>query len=121
VKKMAASRAASIVAQSRVGVPAWKLALSKWCYNLSYFNQLGLRHDDTLMETDEVKEALRRLPKSVLDERQFRISRALYLSMRKEVLPKEEWTKWEEDVKYLQPVLEEVEKEFHEKEEWSKR
>ena len=53
-------------------------------------------HDDTLEETPEVKEALRRLPKKVLDERQFRVTRALYLSMKKEVLPKAEWTKFEE-------------------------
>ena len=53
-------------------------------------------HHDTLHETEEVKEALRRLPKRLQDERQFRISRALYLSMKKEILPKEEWTKYEE-------------------------
>jgi len=56
----------------------------------------GLMHDDTLNETPEVKEALHRLPRRIQDERQFRITRALYLSMRKEILPKEEWTKWEE-------------------------
>jgi len=110
-----------MAAVSRAGVSAWKLALSKWAYNLSYFNQLGLMHDDTLMETPEVTEALHRLPKRLQDERQFRISRALYLSMRKDVLPKDEWTKWENDVKYLQPYLLEVEKEFHEREEWNKQ
>jgi Ubiquinol-cytochrome C reductase complex 14kD subunit len=57
---------------------------------------LGLMHDDTLYETPEVKEALRRLPKKLQEERQYRISRALYLSMRKEILPKAEWTKFEE-------------------------
>jgi len=78
-------------------------------------------HDDTLHETQEVKEAIRRLPKRLQDERQFRITRALYLSMRKEVLPKEEWIKWEQDVKYLQPFLEEVHSEFYEQEEWNKK
>jgi len=78
-------------------------------------------HDDTLHETQEVKEAIRRLPKRLQDERQFRITRALYLSMRKEVLPKEEWTKWEQDVKYLQPYLEEVHSEVYEQEEWNKK
>lgn len=66
------------------------------CRNLYAIYLLGLQHDDTLHETPEVKEALRRLPKKLQDERQFRISRALYLSMRKEVLPKPEWTKYEE-------------------------
>jgi len=109
------------MAAVRSAIPAWRLKLSKWAYNLSYFNQLGLMHDDTLHETEEVKEALHRLPKRILDERQFRITRALYLSMRKEILPKEEWTKWEEDVKYLQPVLDEVHKEFNEQQEWNKK
>jgi ubiquinol-cytochrome c reductase subunit 7 len=109
------------MAVARSAVPAWKLALSKWAYSLSYFNQLGLMHDDTLTENAEVKEALHRLPKRLQDERQFRITRALYLSMRKEVLPKEEWTKWENDVKYLQPYLQEVEKEVREQEEWNKQ
>ena len=44
----------------------------------------------------EVKEAIRRLPKNVAEERQFRMSRALYLSMRKEILPQNEWTNFEE-------------------------
>jgi ubiquinol-cytochrome c reductase subunit 7 len=111
----------AVNAAARSAVPAWKLALSRWAYNLSYFNQLGLMHDDTLTETPEVLEALHRLPKRLQDERQFRITRALYLSMRKEVLPKAEWTKWEQDIKYLQPYLTEVEKEVKEEEEWNKQ
>jgi len=57
-------------------------------------------NEDTLFETPEVKEALRRLPKQVAEERQYRITRALYLSMRKEILPKEEWTSYD-SVRYL--------------------
>jgi len=106
---------------ARAAVPAWKKALGKWAYEHSYFNQIGLRHDDTLAETPEVKEALHRLPKHLQDERQFRISRALYLSMRKEILPKDEWSKYEKDVRYLQPYLKEVEREFREQEEWNKQ
>lgn len=52
--------------------------------------------DDCINEDNNVKEAIRRLPPNVYDARQFRISRALYLSMRKEILPKDEWTKMEE-------------------------
>jgi len=51
--------------------------------------------DDTLRETPDVKEALRRLPKDVAEERQYRVTRALYLSMRKEILPKAEWTTYD--------------------------
>jgi len=111
---------ATLVA-SRANVPKWKLAAMKWAYTLSYYNQLGLRHDDCLRETDEVKEAVRRLPKYLQDERQWRSTRALYLSMRKEILPKEEWTKWEDDVRYLKPYLDEVNKEVREKREWNKK
>jgi ubiquinol-cytochrome c reductase subunit 7 len=56
-------------------------------------------HDDVLAETDVVKEALKRLPNDVMDQRVFRIIRAAQLSSNKTVLPKEEWTKWE-DVGY---------------------
>jgi len=52
--------------------------------------------DDTLTDSSpDVKEAVRRLPKQVAEERQYRITRALYLSMRKEILPKEEWTTYD--------------------------
>jgi len=111
----------AMLAASRATLPNWKLALSKWSFSISYFNQLGLLQNDTLLETPDVKEAIRRLPKHLQDERQWRITRALYLSMRKEILPKEEWTKWEDDVKYLKPYLDEVRKEIREQEEWNKK
>ncbi|KYM99293.1 Cytochrome b-c1 complex subunit 7 [Cyphomyrmex costatus] len=65
-----------------------------------------------------VKEAIRRLPQKLLDERNFRIVRALHLSACHRVLPKEQWTKFEEDVPYLTPYLDEVEKELDEKKKW---
>ena len=56
----------------------------------------GLMRDDVLYETPDVKEALRRLPREVVDERTFRIIRALQLSGQKKILPKDQWTKYEE-------------------------
>jgi ubiquinol-cytochrome c reductase subunit 7 len=76
--------------------------------------------DDCLYENSDVKEAIRRLPTQVQDERNFRMMRALHLSMSKSILPKEQWTKYEEDVKYLQPYLTEVIKEREEREDWNK-
>ncbi|XP_076437719.1 cytochrome b-c1 complex subunit 7-like [Babylonia areolata] len=102
-------------------VPAWKRALQRWAYYKSYFPQLGLMRDDCLYETSDVKEAIRRLPGEIYDARQFRISRAMYLSNRKEILPKDEWTKMEEDVRYLTPIVKEVEKERQERQEWDKK
>ncbi|GLH05538.1 Cytochrome b-c1 complex subunit 7 [Gryllus bimaculatus] len=81
---------------------------------------MGLRHDDLLnnMRAD-VQEAVRRLPQHLVDERNFRLIRAMQLSLTKSYLPKEEWTKWEEDERYLQPYLEEVQKEMEERAEWN--
>lgn len=56
----------------------------------------GLRHDDCLYETEDVQEALRRLPKKLQDERNYRQLRALQLSITKDILPKDQWTKYEE-------------------------
>lgn len=80
---------------------------------------LGLHRDDCLYETEDVKEAIRRLPNDLYDERMFRMIRAMHLSMTKTVLPKDQWTKYEEDFKYLTPYLEEVEKEREERNAWN--
>jgi ubiquinol-cytochrome c reductase subunit 7 len=39
--------------------------------------------------------------------------------MTKTILPKDQWTKYEEDFKYLEPYLKEVEKEHAERNEWN--
>lgn len=52
--------------------------------------------DDTVHEDDDVKEALRRLPEEQYNERVFRIKRALDLSMKQQILPKDQWTKYQE-------------------------
>lgn len=67
-----------------------------------------------------MKEALRRLPDHVVDERNFRLVRATQLSLQKIVLPKEEWTKYEEDKLYLTPIVDQVIKERKEREKWEK-
>ncbi|XP_067835274.1 cytochrome b-c1 complex subunit 7 isoform X2 [Heptranchias perlo] len=77
--------------------------------------------DDTLYENDDVKEAVRRLPENLYNERIFRMKRALDLSLKHQILPKDLWTKYEEDVYYLEPYLKEVISERKEKEEWNKK
>ncbi|KAJ8735736.1 hypothetical protein PYW07_007356 [Mythimna separata] len=94
--------------------------MKKWAYNLSGFNKYGLLRDDCLHETEDVTEALRRLPQHVVDERNFRMVRAMQLSLTKTILPKEEWTKYEEDQLYLTPIVEQVKKEREERENWEK-
>ncbi|KAM9824219.1 cytochrome b-c1 complex subunit 7 [Neosynchiropus ocellatus] len=77
--------------------------------------------DDTIYEDDDVKEALSRIPEDLYNDRVFRIKRALDLSMKQQVLPKNQWTKYEEDARYLTPYLDEVIRERKEKEEWMKK
>ncbi|KAK7080253.1 hypothetical protein SK128_003719 [Halocaridina rubra] len=99
-------------------------SLKRFAFRMSAFNQVGLYHDDCLYENDDVKEALRRLPQSLKDDRNYRMHRALHLSMTKTILPKEEWISYEEDRekgRYLQPFLTEVVKERMEKEQWNKK
>ncbi|KAM8841189.1 cytochrome b-c1 complex subunit 7 [Spinachia spinachia] len=108
---------------SRAPVATGKLlgGFRKWYYNLCGFNKLGLMRDDTILEDSDVKEAVRRLPEPQYNDRTFRIKRALDLSMKQQVLPKDQWTKYEEDIHYLTPYLEEVIRERNEKEEWMKK
>ena len=71
--------------------------------------------DDTIYENDDVKEAIRRLPENLYNDRGFRIKRALDLSMRQQILPKGQRTKYEADKFYLEPYLKEVIQERKEK------
>ncbi|XP_039592853.1 cytochrome b-c1 complex subunit 7 isoform X1 [Polypterus senegalus] len=96
-------------------------SLQKWYYNTAGFNKYGLMTDDTIYEDSDIKEALRRLPEQTYNDRMFRMKRALDLSMKHQILPKNQWTKYEEDVPYLQPYLKEVVRERKEKEEWNKK
>uniref|UniRef100_A0A8C0RQ13 Cytochrome b-c1 complex subunit 7 n=1 Tax=Canis lupus familiaris TaxID=9615 RepID=A0A8C0RQ13_CANLF len=99
----------------------WLEGIRKWYYNAAGFNKLGLMRDDTIYENEDVKEAIRRLPENLYNDRMFRIKRALDLTMRHQILPKEQWTKYEEDKFYLEPYLKEVIRERKEREEWAKK
>jgi len=99
-------------------------AAQKLHFKLSQFNQYGLLYDDCMNEDNPViAEAVRRLPPDVQDERAFRITKALHCCVTHDVLPKDQWTTWEDHLergKYLQPYIEEVEKELEEKANWNK-
>ena len=57
----------------------------------------GLRREDLIMEEyPGVREALRRLPQEELDKRNYRMARALDLSMKHRILPESEWTNTDE-------------------------
>ncbi|RZF48339.1 hypothetical protein LSTR_LSTR010302 [Laodelphax striatellus] len=95
-------------------------AFQKWVFNSYGYNKYGLLHDDCLQEEDDVdiQTAVERLPQPLMDARNYRTIRAFNLSMLQRYLPKEEWTKIEDDVKYLEPYIEEAKRERLEKEEW---
>lgn len=70
--------------------------LTEFQWAASHFTLAGLMKDDILYENADVQEALRRLPENVYNDRMFRIKRALDLSMKHQILPKDQWTKYEE-------------------------
>jgi len=95
--------------------------LKQWLWNLHSFRKYGLKYHDVFYETPEVQEALRRLPQKIVDERNFRIIRAIQCSIEKKYLPQGEWMTFDQDDYYLKPYLEEVQRENKEKEEWRKK
>ncbi|KAF3426041.1 hypothetical protein E2986_02102 [Frieseomelitta varia] len=95
-------------------------SLRKWIFTAAEWNQYGLYKDDLIAEdNDDVIEALRRLPPHLIEERNFRIIRAAQLDCQKKVLPKEQWIKYEDDIEYLTPYVDEVRREREEREEWN--
>ncbi|KAK4234492.1 cytochrome b-c1 complex subunit 7 [Achaetomium macrosporum] len=77
--------------------------------NAAGYRQMGLWADDLILEEDEtVLQALNRLTPRQRYDRLYRIRRATQLSLQHKILPKNEWTKPEEDVPYLQPILEQL-------------
>jgi len=84
--------------------------------NLAGYRKLGLMYDDLVREeSKEVQLAIKRLPPRVAYDRVYRIRRAMQLSMTHQLLPKDEWLKPEEDIPYLTPYIEEVEREIQER------
>ncbi|KAG6798955.1 cytochrome b-c1 complex subunit 7-like [Apis mellifera caucasica] len=90
---------------------SWTFMISKFAFNLAGYNKFGLYSDDIIYhDSPVVKEALRRLPKEVLDARNFRSIRAAQLDFLKMNLPKEKWITYEQDInyRYLQPYIIEI-------------
>lgn len=90
--------------------------LASWYGNAAGWRKIGLRYDDLYQEeNDEVKMALKRLSPKESYDRIFRIRRAVQCSYQQKVLPKDEWTKPEEDIPYLSPLIEAARAELQEK------
>ncbi|KAK4121321.1 14 kDa subunit of cytochrome bd ubiquinol oxidase [Parathielavia appendiculata] len=90
--------------------------LASWYANAAGYRQMGLRADDLIVEENEtVLKALGRLSPKESYDRVYRIRRATQLSLQHKLLPKSEWTKPEEDIAYLSPILEQMAIESKEK------
>ncbi|VDN96128.1 unnamed protein product [Rodentolepis nana] len=95
-----------------------KKAMNDFTFKTGYYNQIGLLWHDIMPQNAIAKEAFRRLPREEREAQDFRLARAFLLSANKTILPKEEWTKMEDDVPYLDPYIKVVEKEVQDKAEW---
>merc|ERR1711928_69932 len=83
----------------------------------SGYRQLGLRKDDILAEEKSyVKLAISRLPEDEMNGRIFRLQRAADLSAKAQILPADQWTTEEEDVEYIQPLINQILEEKKERE-----
>ncbi|KAI9708086.1 MAG: Cytochrome b-c1 complex subunit 7 [Bogoriella megaspora] len=103
--------------RARPWLKRWMQPLANWYGNAAGYRQLGLRADDLIPEeNDAVLKALKRLPPKVAYDRVFRLRRAFQCSIAHQLLPREEWTKPEDDVEYLGPYIREIETEKKERE-----
>ncbi|KAJ7752056.1 ubiquinol-cytochrome-c reductase complex subunit 6 [Mycena metata] len=93
--------------------------VAKWYAGGSLYRQYGLLYDDLLIEErPEVQKALSRLTPREAYDRAFRIKRASHADVLHEPLPRELWTKPEQDIRYLLPHVETVVEEIKEREKW---
>jgi len=98
---------------------AWFKPIASWYANLSGYRKMGLVYDDLLVEErPDVQRALTRLTPREAYDRAFRFKRASQTSVQHKDLPKSEWIKPEEDVRYLKPHVLEIEKEDQERHLW---
>jgi len=108
---MASEAAKKIVWQYNGAFAQW---YRKFMWHQFKGRTYGLLYYDCVREyLPEVEEALRRLPPHEYDARVERAFRASSLGMKNEILPKAQWTKWEDETWYLKPYLNEVQREIY--------
>ncbi|KAI0928300.1 hypothetical protein AcW1_005584 [Taiwanofungus camphoratus] len=97
----------------------WIKPVADWYADAAGYRKVGYKYDDLLVEErPDVQRALARLTPREHYDRQYRLKRASQCSVVHDVLPKDQWTKVEEDVRYLKPHVEDVEKEDLERRVW---
>ncbi|VDB97657.1 unnamed protein product [Peniophora sp. CBMAI 1063] len=87
--------------------------------NVAGWRKWGLKYDDLLVEEiPTVQKALDRLTEQEFYDRAYRIRRAQQADVVHKELPKDQWIKAEEDVRYLTPHVEKAEAEIEERNKW---
>ncbi|PLW12105.1 hypothetical protein PCANC_00908 [Puccinia coronata f. sp. avenae] len=93
--------------------------VATWYANLAGYRRYGLKYDDLIMEENNtVQKAISRLTEREQYDRAYRFRVASQCSVLHKELPKEQWTPPEQDVRYLTPLIKEIEKENHERTAW---
>ncbi|KAF4119962.1 ubiquinol-cytochrome c reductase subunit 7 [Geosmithia morbida] len=88
------------------------MPVSNWYAGASGYRQLGLRYDDLFEEEREaVQIALTRISNKEAYERVYRIRRATQCSYQHKLLPRSDWTTDATDIRYLSPIIRQVEAE----------
>jgi len=109
---------ANYVKSSRT-LSKWIKPIAGWYADTAGYRKYGFKYDDLLVEErDDVQRALTRLTPREKYDRAFRIKRASQASVLHAPLPKDQWTKPEEDVRYLRPHVVEVSREDAERQMW---
>jgi len=80
-----------------------------------FYRKFGLFYEDLFIERPQVQEALRRLPDDLMQARLRRMKTASQCYATGTELPKGEWVTEEQDVPYLTPYLNEVQREDHDR------
>ncbi|RXW24175.1 hypothetical protein EST38_g1671 [Candolleomyces aberdarensis] len=105
--------------QSSKTLLKWVQPLANWYANASRYRQYGFKYDDLLVEENPtVQRALSRLTPRETYDRAYRLKRASHASVLHAPLAKDQWTKPEEDVRYLVPHVSNVVAEDAERAKW---
>ncbi|CED84410.1 ubiquinol-cytochrome-c reductase complex subunit 6 [Phaffia rhodozyma] len=106
-----------IAARPRL-LAALKPIANIWVYQAGY-RQLGLRYDDIIEhENMDVQKALGRLTAREGYDRVYRLRRAIQQEIIHRDLPESEWTKPEDDIRYLTPHIKNIVAEKKERAAW---
>jgi len=88
--------------QSSKTLSRWIKPFALWYAGVSGYRRLGLKYDDLILEErPDVQKALSRLDERASYDRIFRIRRASQASIVHHDLDKSEWTRGEEDTRFL--------------------